>query len=66
VRFWHARWEGARERHGELVAKTRLARFRGIRPDKFYLRLKETEFRFNHRRDDLYSLLLREFRKSPL
>jgi transposase len=48
------------------VAKTRLARFRGIRPDKFYLHLKETEFRFNHRRDDLYSLLLREFRKSPL
>jgi hypothetical protein len=27
---------------------------------------KETEFRFNHRRDDFYSLLIREFRKSPL
>jgi transposase len=47
------------------VAKTGLARLRGIRPDKFYLHLKETEFRLNHRRDDLYSLLLREFRKSP-
>jgi transposase-like protein len=48
------------------VAKTRLSRFRGIRTDKFYLHLKETEFRFNLRRDDLYALLLREFRKSPL
>jgi transposase-like protein len=48
------------------VAKTRPARLRGIRPDKFYPHLKETEFRFNHRRDDLYALLLREFRKSPL
>jgi hypothetical protein len=43
-----------------------MSRGTAIRPDKFYLHLKETELRFNHRRDDLYSLLLREFRKSPL
>ena len=28
------------------VAKNRLSKFRGIRKDKFYLHLKETEFRF--------------------
>jgi transposase-like protein len=31
-------------------AKHRLAQFHGIRNDKFELHLKETEFRFNHRR----------------
>ena len=48
------------------VAKTRLSKFRGIRKDKFLLHLKETEFRFNHRKEDLYHLLLEEFRKNPL
>jgi transposase len=48
------------------AARARLAKFRGIRSDKFCLHLKETEFRFNHRHDDLYHLLPREFRKSPL
>ena len=48
------------------IAKTRLMRFRGIRSDKFYLHLKETEWRFNHRHDNIYVLLLNEFRKSPL
>jgi transposase len=36
------------------IAKTRLARLRGLRADKFYLHLKETEFRFNHRQDNIY------------
>ena len=48
------------------IAKTRLSKFRGIRKDKFYLHLKETEYRFNHRKEDLYHLLLEEFRKNPL
>jgi len=48
------------------IAKTRMTRFRGIRSDKFYLHLKETEWRFNHRQDNIYLLLLTEFRKSPL
>ena len=48
------------------IAKTRLSKFRGIRKDKFLLHLKETEFRFNHRKEDLYHLLLEEFRKNPL
>ena len=32
----------------------------------FYLHLKETEFRFNHRHDDLYKILLRMLRENPL
>jgi transposase len=48
------------------IAKTRLARLRGIRAGTFYLHLKETEWRFNHRHDNLYLLLLRTFRENPL
>lgn len=38
-------------------AKRRLAQFNGIKDDKFILHLKESEFRFNHRAHDLFSLL---------
>ncbi|HOO96503.1 MAG TPA: IS1595 family transposase, partial [Caldisericia bacterium] len=31
----------------------------------FYLHLKETEYRFNLRRQDMYAILLREFREKP-
>ncbi|MDQ3799305.1 MAG: IS1595 family transposase, partial [Acidobacteriota bacterium] len=34
--------------------------------EKFLLHLKESEFRFNHRRDDLYQVLLSVLRKHPL
>ena len=47
-------------------AKTRLARRRGIRREYFYLHLKECEFRFNHRRDNLYRVLLDLVREDPL
>lgn len=47
-------------------AKSRLTRFRGMSKHTFYLHLKECEFRFNHRRQDLYPLLLRLCRKQPL
>ena len=47
-------------------AKTRLVRFRGIHKRTFYLHLKECEFRFNHRGEDLYQLLLKVLRKHPL
>jgi hypothetical protein len=46
-------------------AKRRLAMFNGIASDKFSLHLKECEFRFNHRHQDLYPILLLEFRKNP-
>ena len=48
------------------VAKTRLAKKRGINPGAFSGHLKETEWRFNHRHENIYLLLLNEFRTSPL
>ena len=47
-------------------AKRRLAKFNGIPKHTFYLHLKETEFRFNHRRDNLYLQLLKLLRINPL
>ncbi|EGY53463.1 ISTde3 transposase, partial [Neisseria shayeganii 871] len=40
--------------------------FNGVPKHTFYLHLKETEFRFNHRHDDLYKVLLGMLRKDPL
>jgi transposase len=39
-------------------AKRRLAKFNGIASHKFNLHLKESEFRFNYRNDNLYDKLL--------
>jgi len=47
-------------------AKHRLAQFKGVPKHTFYLHLKETEFRFNHRNQDPYKLLLRILREEPL
>jgi transposase-like protein len=47
-------------------AKRRLARFNGIRDHTFYLHLKECEFRFNHRRANLYVTLLKLLRMDPI
>lgn len=46
--------------------KSRLAKLRGIRSDYFVLHLKESEWRFNHRHDSLYKILLANCRLSPL
>ena len=48
------------------IAKGRLNKFRGISKSTFALHLKECEFRFNHRQDDLYKLLLEILRNSPI
>ncbi|MCW9709175.1 IS1595 family transposase, partial [Aliifodinibius sp. 1BSP15-2V2] len=32
----------------------------------FFLHLKETEFRFNHRNNNLYNILLKLLREDPL
>ena len=48
------------------LAKVRLSKFRGMNKDTFYLHLKECEFRFNYRNDDLYILLLKIVRNKPL
>jgi len=47
-------------------AKRRLQKFNGVSADTFYLHLKETEFRFNHRRGNLYLELLRLLKLKPL
>ena len=47
-------------------AKHRLAQFKGVPKHTFYLHLKESEFRFNHRGQDPYKLLLRILREDPL
>jgi transposase len=41
------------------MAKTRLVKFRGMSRSTLYSHLKECEFRFNHRDEDLYRLLLK-------
>ena len=47
-------------------AKRRLVQFNGVPRHTFYLHLKETEFRFNHRHVDLYKTLLSLLNKHPL
>ena len=47
-------------------AKARLLKFHGVPRETFYLHLKECEFRFNHRRDKLYAILLELLRNNPL
>lgn len=48
------------------LAKVRLAKLRGIHKSHFYLHLKECEFRFNYRNENLYDKMLEIFRKNPL
>lgn len=45
-------------------AKRRLSKFNGVKK-YFPLHLKESEFRFNHRRDNIYAKLLKLLRKYP-
>jgi len=46
--------------------KRRLAKFNGLTDEKFILHLKESEFRFNNRKQDLYKILLKIIRENPL
>ena len=47
-------------------AKVRLHRLKGIHKQTFYLHLKECEWRFNHRKENLYTVLLKLLQKRPL
>ena len=47
-------------------AKKRLSKFNGIDKKMFYLHLKETEYRFNHRHGNLYLDLRKILRNNPL
>lgn len=44
--------------------KRRMQKYNGINSTQFYLFLKESEYRFNHRKEDLYLLVLKLMRKS--
>ena len=48
------------------LAKVRLAKFKGFPQHTFHLHLKESEWRYNHRRDDKYHTLLRYLRENSL
>ena len=47
-------------------AKRRLQKFHGVPRNTFYLHLKECEFRFNHRNQNIYAILLKMMKKNPL
>jgi transposase len=47
-------------------AKALLQQFKGVPRHTFLLHLKESEFRFNHRYENLYKLLLKLLRQQPL
>ena len=47
-------------------SKRRLAKFNGLTDEKFILHLKESEFRFNNRKQNLYKILLKIIRENPL
>ena len=47
-------------------AKHRLTKFKGVPREYFEMYLKETEFRFNLRGQDVYKFLLKFFRDEPL
>jgi len=47
-------------------AKTRLVKCRGMHSSTFYLHLKESEFRFNYRKEKIYPKLLTFIRQEPL
>lgn len=46
--------------------KTRMQKLRGIRKEKFVIHLKESEWRWNHRGENMYKLLLKILRFNPL
>jgi transposase len=47
-------------------AKNRLVKFKGMNKNMFNLHLKECEFRFNNRKQNIYKILLGIFRKESL
>ena len=48
------------------VLRLRLIKFKGLRREKFYFHLKESEYRYNHRDEDLNSLLLAMLGETPI
>ncbi len=46
--------------------KRRMRKQNGVRKDKFLIHLKESEWRWNHRNDNIYKILLKKLRENPL
>lgn len=46
--------------------RQRLSKFKGLRREKFYCHLKESEYRYNNRSSELYPLLLGMLGESPI
>ena len=69
-RVHHGKNEFARGNNGIEsfwgYAKTRLVKFKGMDKKMFNLHLKECEFRFNNRKQNIYKILLEIFRKESL
>lgn len=53
IEFWH-------------YARNRLARKRGIRTRSIYPHLKESQFRFNNRKKDIFEILVKNLKNNPL
>ena len=53
VRFWN-------------MLRSRIVKFRGLNNSTLYLHVKETEFRYNYRKENIYGLLLGILQKKPL
>ena len=47
-------------------AKRRMAKFNGLTDKNFILHLRECEFRWNNKRNDLYQILLEILRRHPI
>jgi len=48
------------------LCKVRLAKFRGVHKHTFYLHIKECEFRYNYRNQNIYLILMKNLRKNKL
>lgn len=48
------------------MLRSRLVKFRGLNGSTLYLHVKETEFRYNYRNEDLFELLVNILHKRPL
>jgi len=47
-------------------AKRRLQKFNGVSENTVYLHLKESEYRFSQRKENLFRLLLKLLKRHPL
>ena len=70
-------WSGESDDNGRLQTvdicdgfwgfiRGRMQNFRGLRKSTLLLHIRECEFRYNYRREEIFEILLESFRKNPL